>query len=541
MATAEELLASAEACDDILTVDLDNRIIIIPKGVTNIGVESDDNVFYLHFRVPRHFCKTDLSEFDIRINYENAKGKGDLYEVKDAVVTDDLITFDWLVGRYAVTHKGNVKFNVCMRDVTDGVVNREFNTTVATLPVLEGLETGEAIIEEHVDILEQWRADLFGTGDTVEQEIRDVGEEVKADVQGAVATYVSENADELKGEKGDNGATFTPSVDAAGNLSWTNDQGLENPSTQNIKGAKGDAFTYDMFTAEQLEALKGEDGASIESITRTSGTGASGTTDTYTIVLDNGNTSTFQVYNGADGEGAGDMLKSIYDPQNKNTDVFAYIDNKEIIDEVARTAYGTIFDDGESFQEKYDNGELKGEKGDAFTYDDFTEDQLAALKGEQGATGNGLEIVTTEGDGSAYAATVPNISELTAGVAFIMIPHTESTSQTTTLNVNGLGAKQLRRPISSNNVSTVAPTTANWLTASRPVTVMYNGTYWLVMDMVRPNGPDIYGTVAIENGGTGASTAEAARTNLDVYSKAEVDAAIEAAWASVAKAEEASF
>ena len=541
MATAEELLASAEACDDILTVDLDTQTIIIPKNVTILGVESDDSVRYLHFRVPRHFCKTDLSEFEIRINYENAKSQGDLYEVKDAVVEDDWIKFDWLVGRYAVTYKGNVEFNVCMRDVDNGVVNREFNTTPATLPVLRGLETGEAIIEEHVDILEQWRADLFGTGDTVEQEIRDVGEEVKADVQGAVATYVSENADELKGKKGDNGATFTPSVDAAGNLSWTNDQGLENPSTQNIKGAKGDAFTYDMFTAEQLEALKGEDGASIESITRTSGTGASGTTDTYTIVLDNGNTSTFQVYNGADGEGAGDMLKSIYDPQNKNTDVFAYIDNKEIIDEVARTAYGTIFDDGESFQEKYDNGELKGEKGDAFTYDDFTEDQLAALKGEQGAIGNGLEIVTTEGDGSAYAAIVPNISELTAGVSFIMNPHTASTSVTATLNVNNLGAKSLRRPISSNNVSTVAPSADNWLTASKPVTVMYNGTYWIVTDMARPNGPDIYGTVALANGGTGASTAEAARTNLEVYSKAEVDAAIEAAWASVAKAEEASF
>ena len=529
MATAEELLASAEACDDILTVDLDNRIIIIPKGVTNIGVESDDSVFYLHFRVPRHFCKTDLSEFDIRINYENAKGKGDLYEVKDAIVTDDLITFDWLVGRYAVTHKGNVKFNVCMRDVTDGVVNREFNTTPAVLPVLKGLETGEAIIEEHVDILEQWRADLFGTGDTVEQQIRDVGEEVKAGIGDQVAAYVAENADELKGEKGDNGATFTPSVDGSGNLSWTNDRDLTNPITRNIKGEKGDAFTYDDFTDEQLAALKGEQGASIKSITRTSGTGAAGTTDTYTITLDNGNTSTFQVYNGADGEGAGDMLKSIYDPQNKNTDVFAYIDGKEIIDTIARTAEGTIFEDGESFQDKYDSGELKGEKGDAFTYDDFTDEQLATLKGEQGETGNGLEIVTTAGTGAAYTATVPNVTSLIPGASFIMIPHVASTSQTATLNVNGLGAKTLRRPISSNNVSTVAPTEANWLTSSRPVTVMYNGTFWLVMDMARPNGSDIYGTVAVENGGTGASTAEAARTNLEVYSKAEVDAAIEAA------------
>lgn len=41
------------------------------------------------------------------------------------------------------------------------------------------------------------------------------------------------------GEKGDPGATFTPSVDASGNLSWTNNAGLPNPPTMNIKGPEG--------------------------------------------------------------------------------------------------------------------------------------------------------------------------------------------------------------------------------------------------------------------------------------------------------------
>lgn len=72
----------------------------------------------------------------------------------------------------------------------------------------------------------------------------------------------------------------------------------------------------------------GDNGSSIASITRTSGNGAAGTTDTYTITLTDGSTSTFQVYNGADGTGSGDMSKSVYDPQNKNTDVFQYVDDK---------------------------------------------------------------------------------------------------------------------------------------------------------------------------------------------------------------------
>lgn len=39
--------------------------------------------------------------------------------------------------------------------------------------------------------------------------------------------------------QGDDGVTFTPSVDAAGDISWTNDGGLPNPQTQNIMGPSG--------------------------------------------------------------------------------------------------------------------------------------------------------------------------------------------------------------------------------------------------------------------------------------------------------------
>lgn len=45
------------------------------------------------------------------------------------------------------------------------------------------------------------------------------------------------------GEKGDTGArgiTFTPVVDSRGNISWSNDGGLENPQTVNITGPQGD-------------------------------------------------------------------------------------------------------------------------------------------------------------------------------------------------------------------------------------------------------------------------------------------------------------
>ena len=56
------------------------------------------------------------------------------------------------------------------------------------------------------------------------------------------------------------------------------------------------------------DGADGDDGRSIASVLRTSGTGAPGSTDTYTITYTDATTSTFQVYNGADGAGAGDVV-----------------------------------------------------------------------------------------------------------------------------------------------------------------------------------------------------------------------------------------
>ncbi len=82
------------------------------------------------------------------------------------------------------------------------------------------------------------------------------------------------------------------------------------------KGDKGNPFTYDDFTEEQLAKLKGDKGDignGIESIELTSGNHTSGTMDTYTITYTDGTTKEIQVYNGKDGEGAGNMTKSVYD------------------------------------------------------------------------------------------------------------------------------------------------------------------------------------------------------------------------------------
>ena len=96
---------------------------------------------------------------------------------------------------------------------------------------------------------------------------------------------------------GEDGATFTPSVDSKGNLSWSNNKGLTNPTTVNIKGNKGDTGEQGI-QGEQGE--KGDTGVGVKSITSTNNT-ADGGTSVITVTLTDGSESTFNVKNGSKG------------------------------------------------------------------------------------------------------------------------------------------------------------------------------------------------------------------------------------------------
>lgn len=152
MATAEELLGTiADVTDEFLVVNLDTRIIAIPASIKILGVESDDDVKRIKFKVPRQYGEFDLSTFSIQVNFENANGEGDCYVIDDLEVMDDgIMTFTWLVDRSAFKRHGEVDFSLCMKKFDDeGVVVKELNTAIAVLPVLKGLETMEAVVENN--------------------------------------------------------------------------------------------------------------------------------------------------------------------------------------------------------------------------------------------------------------------------------------------------------------------------------------------------------------------------------------------------------
>ena len=116
------------------------------------------------------------------------------------------------------------------------------------------------------------------------------------------------------------------------------------------------------------------------------------------------------------------------------------------------------------------------------------------------------QTVTTTGNGSAYVATVQGISELKAGVSFVMIPHTTSISISPTLDVNGLGAANIKRLVGSFDGSVASGYKAGWLGAGVPIRLVYDGRYWLVEGAMKPYADDLQGILSVTRGGTGYTT-----------------------------------
>lgn len=163
--TAEELLIqnydSADfysSGDEKCIIDPDTRTISIPTGYQLLGVESDEKVERLEFQCPKIVGDNiDLSQLQIRINYQNASAQKDQYIVDDVAQAGDNITFSWLLSRKVTQYRGTVQFIVCAVKINDdATITNEWNTTLAQAQVLQGLEvdTPEPS-EEQSDVIAQ--------------------------------------------------------------------------------------------------------------------------------------------------------------------------------------------------------------------------------------------------------------------------------------------------------------------------------------------------------------------------------------------------
>lgn len=138
------------------SIDSNTREIIFLDNSECFGVEFDKNTQRIEFSCPKIVGDNlDLTKCICRINYMNAKGYRDSYLIDDILVDGDNITFTWTLSSKVTAGRGSCLFIFCARQVNeDGVIEKEWNTTVAKASIKRGLETNSHIEEEYSDILE---------------------------------------------------------------------------------------------------------------------------------------------------------------------------------------------------------------------------------------------------------------------------------------------------------------------------------------------------------------------------------------------------
>lgn len=138
------------------TIDSNTREIIFLDNSECFGVEFDKNTQRIEFSCPKIVGDNlDLTKCICRINYMNAKGCRDSYLIDDILADGDNITFTWKLKGKVTAGRGNCLFIFCARQVNEnGVIEKEWNTTVAKASIKRGLETNSHIEEEYSDILE---------------------------------------------------------------------------------------------------------------------------------------------------------------------------------------------------------------------------------------------------------------------------------------------------------------------------------------------------------------------------------------------------
>lgn len=146
--------------------------------------------------------------------------------------------------------------------------------------------------------------------------VTDAGTPITLLVQDGAGAPGANGVDGADGADGVDGVSVqSAEVDGSGHLILTLTD-LTEVDAGYVVGPQGEHGT---------DGADGADGRGIVSVVRTAGTGAAGTTDTYTITYTDATTSVFYVYNGADGLGSGDMLKSVYDPDADGLIAFAQL------------------------------------------------------------------------------------------------------------------------------------------------------------------------------------------------------------------------
>lgn len=162
----------------IYDTDKHFKIDPITRNITSESTKTtlmqyDHNSERFTFEIPRYIEGHDMSLSDtVRIHYINigsSEKEAGIYEVDDVQISpdsDDVVIFSWLVSRNSTKFSGRLNFTIRFNCTENEELEYSWGTGIfAGIKVSNGLDNSEIVVENYVDILEQWKKEFLDLTD----------------------------------------------------------------------------------------------------------------------------------------------------------------------------------------------------------------------------------------------------------------------------------------------------------------------------------------------------------------------------------------
>jgi len=162
--------------DTHFTVNPITRTLKNEGSIKTTIMQYDHNSERFTFEIPRYIERHDMSQCNrVEIHYRNGANSG-MYVVDDFQVSpngDDAVICSWLISQNATRLAAALEFRLTFKCIADdGSLEYMWSTAMYKgISVSSGIHTSEDIVEQHADVLEQWRQELIGAGGATDEQV----------------------------------------------------------------------------------------------------------------------------------------------------------------------------------------------------------------------------------------------------------------------------------------------------------------------------------------------------------------------------------
>lgn len=217
-------------------INIDDKTRRLSQATIVVGYKQENKAESIEFKIPDY-----LKEYGKKICFKTKDGK--VFSKLFDNTTSNIFTFtrtetqygelDAIIEFFKTENEDMIIYKTSMLQIIFNesiICEDEVQPDEPKIPILESLI--ETVTELNNTITENEETRNNNENTRISNEDSRIANETQRDIY-----YTGIQNKVNNGEF--NGATFTPSVDKDGNISWTNNKGLENPTSQNIRGPQG--------------------------------------------------------------------------------------------------------------------------------------------------------------------------------------------------------------------------------------------------------------------------------------------------------------